>query len=164
MLGGSTKRCFWLPSTWRCGMVANKVNNKSYSHTVIPPQPHAIADTGATGHYISPNHMYTCKNITPTTHGPTVLAANGHQMTPTHNVMVPLAPALSPQAQKGHILQNLSTGSLISIGSLCDDNCTATFSKDHVIVTKNGKLIVHGTRNKVDGIWHIPLPEHTHGH
>jgi len=44
MLGGSTKRCFRLRSTWRCGMVSNKVN-KSYLHALIspPPQPHAIA-------------------------------------------------------------------------------------------------------------------------
>ena len=80
-------------------------------------------------------------------------------MTSTHSVTVPLATSLSPQAQQDHILPNLSTGSLISIGSLCDDNCTATFSKDLVTVTKNGKPIVYGTRNKADGLG--ILPPHT---
>jgi len=50
-------------------------------------------------------------------------------MTPTHSVTVPLAPALSKQAQQSHVLRHLSTGSLISIGNLCDDDCTAIFSK-----------------------------------
>jgi len=79
-------------------------------------------------------------------------------MTPTHSVTVPLAPALSKQAQQGHVLRQLSTGSIISIGNLCDDDCTATFSKDLITVTKNGTPIIHGTRNKVDGLWYIPLP------
>ena len=143
-------------------MVANKINTTNYSPTVIPSQPQAIADTGATGHYISPNHIRTCTHITPTNHGPTILAANGHKMTPTHSVTVPLAPALSKQAQQGHVLRNLSTGSLISIGNLCDDNCTATFSKNQITVTKNGTPIIHGTRNKADGLWYIPLPHNTH--
>ena len=83
-------------------------------------------------------------------------------MTSTHSVTVPLATSLSPQAQQGHILPNLSTGSLISIGSLCDDNCTATFSKNQITVTKHGTPIIHGRRNKVDGLWYIPLPHNTH--
>jgi len=37
-------------------MVANKINTTNYSPTVIPSQPQAIADTGATGHYISPKN------------------------------------------------------------------------------------------------------------
>jgi len=68
MLRGSTNRCFWLPSTWRCGMVANEINTKNYSPTVIPSQPHDIADTGATGYYISPNHIHTRHTYKPRPH------------------------------------------------------------------------------------------------
>ena len=143
-------------------MVGTKLNTTTYSPTVIPPQPHAIADTGATGHYINPNHIHTCTQIIPTNHGPTVLTANGHKMSPTHRVTVPLTPALSAQAQQGHVLRTLSTGSLISIGTLCDDDCTATFSKNQITVTKNGTPIIHGTRNREDGLWYIPLPHNTH--
>ena len=95
------------------------------------------------GHYISPNHIHTCTHITPTT-APTVLAANGHKMKPTHSVTVPLTPARSNQVQQGHVLrlQHLSTGSLIFIGNLCDNDCTAIFSKDLITVTKNNTPIM----------------------
>jgi len=142
-------------------MVSNKVN-KSYLHAFIPPppQPHAIADTGATGHYIAPDDIISCTNITPTIHDPTVLAANGHRMKSTHNLTVPLAPTLSSQAQQGHLLPNVNTGFLISISKFRDDDCMTTFSKKDVIITKNDKLIIHGNHSKVDGLWHIPPEIH----
>ena len=114
-------------------MASTKIN-QSYPHAAIPPPHHAIAGTGATGHYIAPHHMTSCTDITPTIYGPTVLAANGHKMKTTHNLTVPLAPTLSSQAYQGHLLQNLNTGSLISISKLCEDDCMATFSKKDVII------------------------------
>jgi hypothetical protein len=51
---------------------------------------------------------------------------------------IPLAAALSKQAQAGHIFDGLQ-GSLISIGQLCDDDCVALFSKYHVDIIKDGK-------------------------
>jgi len=82
-------------------------------------------------------------------------------MKTTHNLTVPLAPTLSSPVQQCHLLQNLNTESLISIGKLCYDNCTATFSKENVIIAENDKTIIHGNRSKVDGLWRIPLPKYT---
>jgi hypothetical protein len=69
--------------------------------------------------------------------------------------IIPLAAALSKQAQVGHIFDGLQ-GSLISIGQLCDD-CVALFSKYHVDIIKDGKIIIKGKRNTTNGLWNIPL-------
>jgi hypothetical protein len=78
-------------------------------------------------------------------------------MQATHSVHIPLAPPLSKQAQQGQVLDGLKTGSLISIGKLCDDDCIAIFSKFNVIIIKNSQLIITGTRNGRNGLWNIPL-------
>jgi hypothetical protein len=40
---------------------------------------------------------------------------------------------------------------------LCDDECIALFTKYDVKIYKNGKVIIVGQRNNVNGLWHIPL-------
>jgi hypothetical protein len=69
---------------------------------------------------------------------------------------VPLVATLSKKAQIGHIFDDL-TGSLISIGQLCDDDCIALFSKYHVDIIKDGKVIIKGKQNTTNGLWNIPL-------
>ena len=78
-------------------------------------------------------------------------------MQATHEATVPLSTFLSNDAQRGHILDNLQTGSLISIGKLCDDDCIALFGKYNLKVFKDGQIIVRGTRNQTNGLWNIPL-------
>ena len=78
-------------------------------------------------------------------------------MRATHSVRVPLAPELSPTARLGHELQGLKTGSLVSIGKLCDDECMTLFTKYNVNVIKNGKVIINGPRNNKTRLWDIPL-------
>ena len=78
-------------------------------------------------------------------------------MTATHTVQVPLAPELSPDALQGHELHGLKTGSLVSIGKLCDDDCMSLFTKYNVNIIKNGKVIITGPRNKENNLWTIPL-------
>lgn len=51
---------------------------------------------------------------------------------------------------------NLTTGSLISVGQLCDDDCIATFTKQNVTMTKENTIILTGHRLN-NGLWHIPL-------
>jgi hypothetical protein len=78
-------------------------------------------------------------------------------MQATHSVHIPLALPLSKQAQQGHVLDGLKTGSLISIGKLCDDDCIAIFSKFNVKIIKDSQLIITGTRDDRNGLWNIPL-------
>lgn len=74
-----------------------------------------------------------------------------------HEAILLLAPQLSKEATKAHILHNLKTGSLISVGKLCDNDCIALFSKYNVQIFKNGSLIIQGTRDATNGLWTIPL-------
>jgi hypothetical protein len=71
--------------------------------------------------------------------------------------LVPLAKELSTKAKKGHIFDDLKSGSLISIGQLCDDDCIALLTKYDVKIYKNGKVIIVGQRNDVNGLWNVPL-------
>ena len=87
---------------------------------------------------------------------PPWVPANGKLMKASQSVKVPLSSHLTPAASTGHVLDGLSTGSLISIGKLCDDDCAAMFSKYHVHIIKNGNIIIKGKRNP-NGLWNIPF-------
>jgi len=56
-----------------------------------------------------------------------------------------------------HIFPALGT-SLLSVGQLCDTQCTNTFSKITVTIPHNGKLLLQGTRNKQTNLWQVALP------
>jgi hypothetical protein len=58
---------------------------------------------------------------------------------------------LPQQAWQAHILPGLVHNSLISVGQLCDNECSVTFTQDQVMVSRNGK--------KCDV--RIPIPEIT---
>ena len=78
-------------------------------------------------------------------------------MKATHQVQATLSPKLSAKAQEGHVLDGLTTGSLVSIGKLCDDDCIALFTKYNVRIVKNGEVIIEGRRNPNNGLYMIPL-------
>ena len=75
--------------------------------------------------------------------------------------ILPLSPLLSDTAQKAFVLDDLRTGTLVSLAQLCDDDCLAIFSKFDVKIVKNQKIIITGTRTP-NGLWSIPL--HTPNH
>ena len=51
---------------------------------------------------------------------------------------------LYPKAQPIHVFKNITTGYLISMGQLYDDNCIAIFTKFDVIVLKHNQVIING--------------------
>ena len=71
---------------------------------------------------------------------------------------IPLHPLLSKQATKAHIFKGLTNTSLISVGQLCDDECTAIFDKTTMRIVKEGMTIIEGKRNITDGLWDIDVP------
>ena len=92
----------------------------------MPPK----VDTGATGHYlntVAKQHCTTHVELTNT--GPSVRVTNGENIETMRRVIVPLANNLSTQAKVGNIFDGLQSGSLISIGQLCDGDCVALFAK-----------------------------------
>ena len=47
---------------------------------------------------------------------------------------------------------------LLSIGKICDADCTAIFTKNTVTIHKNDQVLLEGTRNPTHGLWEVPLP------
>ena len=70
-------------------------------------------------------------------------------------------PTLPSTASKAHILPDLNPHSLVSIGVLCDHDCTATFNKHAVTIHRHNQPILTGPRLP-NGLWSLPLhPVHT---
>ena len=64
--------------------------------------------------------------------GPTVTLPDSRQVGATKSAQLPLSNKLSLDAQKGHVLPDLTSSTLVSAGKLCDDGCDVVFRKDKV--------------------------------
>lgn len=69
---------------------------------------------------------------------------------------LPILKELPLPARTAHGFKNLSTN-LISVGQLCDSDCTAIFKKQNCAIIHNKKVILKGTRNKRTGLWYVLL-------
>ena len=87
--------------------------------------------------------------------GPSVLSAIGAAMPITVQGQLPLSKKLSATAQAA-VLDDLKTGTLISLAQFCDDDCIAIFNKYNVKILKNDEVIIQGNRMP-NGLWSIPL-------
>jgi len=117
-----------------------------------------IVDTGCTGHFLAVSAPYKNKQSTNT--GISVRLPNQDIMTATHTAELDL-PDLPQAARNAHIFPALGTTSLISVGQLCDAQCTAIFTKTTVDITHNDKTILKGIRTKTNNLWHATLPPKT---
>ena len=68
-------------------------------------------------------------------------------------------PHLPPSARIAHIFPALASGSLLSIGQLCDHGCTATFHTNTVDIALDGATILTGTRSPTTNLWTIDLAQ-----
>ena len=82
---------------------------------------------------------------------------NGNHIQSSGTTNIPW-PNLPCAATKAHILPELHPHSLVSIGVLCDHNCTATFDKHAVTIHRHNQPILTGPRLP-NGLWTIPLPQ-----
>ena len=65
---------------------------------------------------------------------------------------------LPSTATQSHAYLNLKSASLLSIGQLCDSNCSAFFTKKDVAIFNLDKTpVLNGTRNTSDGLWHVTI-------
>ena len=114
------KKCRWKPPK----------NNPTYG----------IADTSATQNYIKVGTP--CSNKVKTSQGPRVVLPDGSIMQATHKTELNLSPLLSTRSKIAHIFTHIQSGALISIGQLCDDVCTATFTDTNTTVHKQGEVVL----------------------
>ena len=81
---------------------------------------------------------------------------NGNHIQSISTTNIPW-PNLPSTATKAHILPELNPHSLVSIGVLCDHNCTATFDKHAVTIHHHNQPLLTGPRLP-KGLWSLPLP------
>ena len=77
-------------------------------------------------------------------------------MSSTLRGMLPLSPSLSTTAQDAFVLNDLRTGTLVSLAQLCDDDCIALFTKHDVKIIKHNTVLITGPRTPA-GLWSLPL-------
>ena len=131
--------------------VRNKLLNSSVAHntSII-----LKADTGASKHYLRPNDAQLLTNINTVASPITVHLPNNNTITSTTRGQLPFK-ALTDSAKQAYILPSLTNSSLLSIGQLCNENCTAIFTKRLMLILHKGKIILTGNRNYSDGLWDI---------
>ena len=127
----------------------------------IPPSTtHLLkADSGASQHYIRPQDLDILQNVQQIA-GPSVYLPDMTKITATQCGSLPI-PNLSPTACKAHVFPRLQSASLLSLGQLCDDDCTILMNKYALHVFKDLKHILSGIRNRRDGLWDIPIQSPT---
>jgi hypothetical protein len=66
---------------------------------------------------------------------------------------------LPHQARQAHILSGLVHNSLISVGQICDNACSVTFTQDQVTVSRNRKEVMYGFRDTKSCLWQVNLKQ-----
>ena len=120
------------------------------------------AGTGASRHYFKVEDKHISRNIKKTDNPPEMQLPDNTTVTAVEQGALFLHKKLTPQAQSTQIIPAITNSSLLSIGQLCDDNCTAVFNKRDVKIYKDNDIIVKGQRSLHDGLWDINLPPFTH--
>jgi hypothetical protein len=147
-------------------------NLTCYSVTIPPPPPascnrfaspnrFAILDSGATGTFVTNDDAHHLSSTSTVDDGPTILSASGTAMPTTLQGTLPLSPKLLAPAQAAFVLDNLKTGTLISLAQLCDDDCIAIFTRYDVKLLKNNEVIITGKR-MANGLWSLPFQPPSH--
>jgi hypothetical protein len=66
---------------------------------------------------------------------------------------------LPHQARQARILPGLVHNSLISVGQLCDNECSVTFTPDQVTVSRSEKDVMYGSRDPKSRLWRVNLKQ-----
>ena len=116
--------------------------NENYMHyiqsnpkLVRPMDDLALADTRTMGHYLTLDSPFNNKQQA--LHALPIQIPNGEIIASTHTALLP-HPDLQLQARKAHLFPGLNK-SLLSIGTLCNHCCEATFDDNSVRI--NNKQI-----------------------
>ena len=93
--------------------------------------------------------------------GTSVILPDQSSLTSVASGHLPLTTEFTPAATRTEIFDNLQS-SLVSLGQLCDDNCTVILNKNNLFAIKNDKVVLKGYRSTSgDSLWDIPIPQAT---
>ena len=68
-------------------------------------------------------------------------------------------PNLPAAARTVHIVPDLKSHSLLSIGQLCDAGCIVEFTATTVHIRHNNILVLQGHRTPATQLWHVEIPK-----
>ena len=116
----------------------------------------AIADAGATGHFVMAGAPVI--NVKPTTNPIRITLPDGQTIMSTHtcNLNIPWLPDFMTEA---HIVPGMAHSSLISIKKFCDGGCKVMYDEYEVRVFYKGKMVLSGGRDARTGLWLLPIAE-----
>ena len=101
-----------------------------------------IADTGATTTCVGNDYVH-CNipptNVKPNPTGIKVLLPKKETITSTHTTLLDIN-HLPAAARLAHVFPILASGSLLSIGQLCDHGCTVFFIKHTLFIFYKGEI------------------------
>jgi hypothetical protein len=124
--------------------------------TNAPTDDTAILDSGCTSNFLSAAAPCSDKQAA---HVPlNVNMPNGTTIQSSHTCNL-LLTDLTHQARQAHILPGLVHNSHISVGQLCDNEYSVTFTQDQVTVSGNGKDVMYGSRDPKSRIWRVNLKQ-----
>ena len=114
-------------------------------------------DSGSTGNFIQVRAPVT--NIVRVRKGKRLVVAqpDGSLITSTHTCDLPLPSVLPDVCRQGHIFPSLHSGSLLSIGLLCDHGCIALLAASAIYIYYNDTLVMVGERNPLTKLWIVKL-------
>ena len=127
-------------------MVKNNRNEQLNFNTMCNDSPlEAVADSGTTGHYITPTAP--CTNKQTATQLITIKMPNGEIITLYH-IKLPPQHNLPDKARQSQIFPGLQKP-LISIGTLCYNNCIVVFDLKRVTIYDKltRKIVMQGHRD-----------------
>jgi hypothetical protein len=100
-----------------------------------------------------------CTDIQPTSRAIHVTMPDGPTIKSTHEGNLPFH-HLPLEARKAHLFPELTHHSLISVGLLCNNGCTATITRNRMNIRHNGAIILTGQCHS-NGLWVADLlPRH----
>eukprot|EP00804_Cyclotella_cryptica_P007932 CCRYP_019848-RA/>CCRYP_019848-RA protein AED:0.05 eAED:-0.05 QI:0/-1/0/1/-1/1/1/0/1335 len=113
----------------------------------------AIADSGATAHFLLPN--VTISNKRKAEHPLHITLPDGEVIHSTHVGNLNL-PGLGDSATLAHVVPGLAHSSLLSIKHFCDNGCHVIFTKQDCKVYRKAELMLVGKRHPATGLWIVP--------
>ena len=125
----------------------------------------AKGDSAASGNYFTVQDAHVLLGVK-REQGPLVTLPDNDVISSTQSGHLP-TPDLPPLATKTAILPRLASSSLVSLPQLCDNGCQVLLTSTDLHDVKNGKFVLdnnqghqvlHGTRNAIDRLWDIEVP------
>ena len=92
-------------------------------------------DSGATDNYAQRNAPV--EQVKPISNPSPIHLTNGSTMTASHECILPNLPLISKESKTAQLCPDSNNTTLISVGKICDDDCTAVLSKRQCTIYKN---------------------------